>query len=149
MTDRRDHRKSGANTGGRKPNGTFAPGNRGKPRGARHKATMAVQGLLNEATGRLTERAIELALGGDTVALRLCLERLCPSVKDAPVHFELGAIETAADAAKASSSIVAAMAKGEITPSEASGAMAVVDSFRRTLEVAELETRIAALEARK
>ena len=38
-------RKNGANTG-RRPNGTFGPGNPGKPKGVRHKSTLAAQELL-------------------------------------------------------------------------------------------------------
>ncbi len=40
----------------------------------------------------ITQKAVDLALGGDSTALRLCLERLAPARKDAPVSFELGAV---------------------------------------------------------
>ncbi len=36
-----DNRNNGTKTAGRNPNGTFAAGNPGRPRGARHKATLA------------------------------------------------------------------------------------------------------------
>jgi len=32
--------------------------------------------LLDGETEQLTRKAVELALGGDTIALRLCLERI-------------------------------------------------------------------------
>ena len=35
------------------------------------------------------QRAVELALAGDTNALRLCLDRLAPPRKDAPVQFAM------------------------------------------------------------
>jgi hypothetical protein len=45
--------------------------------------------------------------------------------------------------------IVAAVADGEITPSEAQALAGMVETFRRTLETEELERRLAALEASK
>src|SRR5687767_14502104 len=61
----------------RKP-GTFQPGNPGKKPGSRNRATLAALALLEGERDALTRKAIELALGGDTVALKLCLERLLP-----------------------------------------------------------------------
>lgn len=66
----------------------------------------------------LTRKAVEMALGGDTVALRLCLERLMPPRKDRPVAVPLQQIASAEDAAKAAGAVLAAVAAG-ITPSEA------------------------------
>ncbi len=44
--------------------------------GARHRSTLAAEALLDGETEQLTRKAVELALGGDTIALRLCLERI-------------------------------------------------------------------------
>jgi hypothetical protein len=71
-------RKSGVNTGHRDADGRFAPGNPGKPRGTRHKATLAALALLSGEAEGLTRKAVELALAGDVTALRLCIERLVP-----------------------------------------------------------------------
>jgi len=69
----------------------------GRPVGARHKATMAVQVLLDGEAERLTRKAVELALAGDMGALRLCLERILPPRKDVPVTLPVPQIETATD----------------------------------------------------
>ena len=98
---------TGGNNGqktGRDASGRFAEGNPGRPRGARHKATQAALALLDGEAEALTRRAVELALEGDTTALRLCLERIAPPRKDAPIQFDLPPMETAADAAKAAAS---------------------------------------------
>ncbi|MDM7970700.1 MAG: hypothetical protein QUV10_13880 [Paracoccaceae bacterium] len=137
-------RKSGRNT-----DGTFGPGNPGKPKGARHKATQAALALLDGEAEALTRQAVTMALGGDTTALRLCLERIAPPRKDAPVNFPLPAMQTAADAAKAAGAVLAAVAEGELTPTEGAHIMALVETYRRTLETSELETRLAALEGAK
>ena len=83
------NRNSGENTDGRNPDGTFADGNPGKPKGARNRATRAVQDLLDVQTEALTQAAVNKALEGDTAALRLCLERICPARKDTPVQFDI------------------------------------------------------------
>jgi hypothetical protein len=56
-------------------------------------------------------------------------------------------VETARDAAAAAGAVAEAVAMGELTPAEATPMMALVEAFRRALETAELETRVAALEA--
>jgi len=131
---------------GRNADGKFGSGNPGKPRGTRHKATQAVLELLDGQAQALTQRAVELALDGDTVALRLCLERLAPPRRDAPVEFTLNPMKIAQDAALAAAAVLQAVAGGELTPLEATQIMGLIDSFRRVLETTELEARVAALE---
>jgi hypothetical protein len=135
------NRKSGRNT-----DGTFAAGNPGKPKGTRHKATQAALALLDGEAEALTRKAVEMALDGDGAALRLCLERIAPPRRDAPVQFDLPRMETARDAAKAAGAVLEAVALGELTPTEGAHIMALVETYRRTLETTELEARVAALE---
>jgi len=134
-------RKSGRNT-----DGTFGPGNPGKPKGTRHKATRAVLALLDGEAEALTRQAVTMALGGDATALRLCLERIAPPRKDFAVTFDLPRMETARDAAKAAGAVLGAVADGDLTPTEGAHIMALVETYRRTLETTELESRLAALE---
>jgi hypothetical protein len=61
----------------------------GPPAGSRHRTTRAVEALLDGEAEGLTRKAVEMALAGDTVALRLCLERLVPPRKDRPVALAL------------------------------------------------------------
>jgi hypothetical protein len=131
---------------GRDTAGRFAAGNTGRPAGARNRTTMAVLELLEGQAEALTQRAVDLALAGDTTALRLCLERVAPPRKDAPVEFALPQMKTARDAAEAAGAVLQAVSEGDLTPAEGAQVMGLVDSFRRTLEVTELEARVAALE---
>lgn len=134
---------------GRNTDGTFTPGNPGKPRGARHATTRAVEELLQGQAEGLTNKAIELGLEGDMAALRLCLERIAPPRKDTPVEFALPSMQSAHEAAEAAQAVLRAVSEGELTPLEATSIMGLVETYRRTLETSELETRIAALEATK
>lgn len=132
---------------GRNADGTFGPGNPGKPKGTRHKATRAALALLDGEAEALSRKAVELALEGDTTALRLCLERIAPPRKDAPIQFNLPTMRSAADAAKAAGAIIEAVALGDLTPTEGAHIMGLVETYRRTLELSELEVRVEALEA--
>jgi len=63
---------------GRQTGGRFASGNnigRGRSEGSRNKASLVVDALLDGEAETLTRKAIELALAGDTVALKLCMGR--------------------------------------------------------------------------
>jgi hypothetical protein len=135
-------RKNAANTRG-KP---FGAGNPGKPKGARHKTTLAIEALLDGEAEELTRVAIEKAKAGDMIALRLCLDRLAPARKDRHISFAFPKIEQAADAVKASLAIVEAVAAGEITPSEAGELTRVLESYARILETADHEERLKRLE---
>ena len=54
----------------------------GRPRGARNKATIAAEALLDGEAEAITRKAIELAKTGDITAIRLCLERIIPARRD-------------------------------------------------------------------
>src|SRR5215204_7675724 len=138
-------RKYASNTRGR----PFQPGNPGKPRGARHKTTLAIDNLLDGDAENLTRKAIEMALSGDTVALRLCLDRLAPVRKDRPVTFALPKIETTADLPKASAALLEAVASGELTPSEAAELGKLVEAHVRAIEATELQVRLKRLEGQR
>ncbi|NHQ74186.1 hypothetical protein HAT86_06870 [Roseovarius gahaiensis] len=132
---------------GRNADGTFGPGNPGKPKGTRHKATQATLALLEGEAEALSRKAIEVALEGDTVALRLCLERIAPVRRDAPVQFDLPPMQSAIDAAKAAGAVLDAVALGDLTPTEGAHIMSLLEAYRKTLETSELEIRLSALES--
>lgn len=127
--------------------GKFARGNPGRPKGARHKTTLAIEALLEGQGEALTQKAVEMALEGDTTALRLCLERIAPARKDSPVNFDLPDIKDAHDAAEAARAVLGAVSDGQITPLEGAQVIGLVEQYRRVLETTELERRVSALEA--
>lgn len=137
---------------GRDQAGRFTPGASGnpsgKPRGTRHRTTMAIEAMLEGQHEALTNAAIDKALTGDPTALRLCLDRLAPPRKDAPISFDLPAVVTVSDAVGASTAVLAAVAAGEVTPDEAGRVMALLTAHRSIVETGDLEGRIAALETK-
>ena len=136
---------------GRKTDGTFAPGNAlgGRTPGSRHKVTLAIEALLEGQHEALTQKAIDKALEGDGMALRLCLDRLAPARKDAPISFALPPIVTAGDTVTASAALLDAVAGGDVTPDEAGRVMALLTAHKALVETGDLEMRIAALEAKR
>lgn len=131
---------------GRNTDGTFARGNAGRPKGARNKKTVAIAALLEGQSEELTQTAISKALEGDSTALRLCLDRIAPAPKDVAVSFAMPRMNNALDAAKAAGSVLNAVSDGELTPIEATRVMGLIDSYRRVLELTDIEHRLQALE---
>jgi Family of unknown function (DUF5681) len=107
----------------------------GKPKGALNHATRAAQMLLDGESDAITRKCIEMALAGDSTALRLCLERLVPPRKDRPISFALPKLESADDAAAAMAAIAEGVANGELTPLEARDVAAIVESFVKVREL--------------
>ena len=111
-----------------------------------NKKTLAIESLLEGQAEALTQTAISKALEGDGLALRLCMERIAPAPKDKSVSFPLPDMTDAMDASKAASSVLTAVSEGELTPIEGTRVMGLIDSYRRTLELTEIEERLQALE---
>ena len=132
---------------GRNTAGQFAAGNTGRPKGSRNKANIAIESLLQGQAEALTQKAVTKALDGDSMALKLCMERIAPAPKDKPVSFNLPKMKNAMDASEAAGSVLTAVSAGELTPIEATRVMGIIDSYRRTLELTEIEQRLQALEA--
>ena len=103
----------------------------GRPKGARNRSTIAAELLLDGEAKALTRKAIDLALGGDTTALRLCLERLVPPKKDRAIALTLPAIRGPEDLQQANAEVLAAVAEGRITPSEAREVMGLIENCRK------------------
>ena len=133
--------KNGRNTAGK-----FTLGNSGRPKGARNKKTLAIESLLEGQAEALTQTAISKALDGDSMALRLCMERIAPAPKDNPAAFILPQMNNALDASQAAGSVLTAVSQGNLTPIEATRVMGLIDSYRRTLELTEIESRLKVLE---
>jgi Family of unknown function (DUF5681) len=133
--------------------GRFEPGRSGnpggRPAGSRNRTTVALELLLDGEAENLTRKAVEMALTGDTTAMRLCMDRIYPARKDTPVSFDMPKLETAADAVKAMAAIIGAVASGDLTPVEANELSKLVDTFTRAIEAHDLDERIRRLETMK
>lgn len=134
---------------GRKQDGRFSQGQSGnpagKPKGTRHKATQAAMILLEGETEALTRKAVELALNGDTTALKLCLDRIAPTLKPtlSPINLNMPQPDNLADTARA---FITASSNGDLAPDVAVQLVAAVANIARIEEVELLKYRLSALE---
>lgn len=118
----------------------------GRPRGARNRATTALQAILDGDAEVILRKATEMAQAGDPTALRLCLDRIIPARKDRHVTFDMPAITSRKDLPKATAALLEAVAAGDITPSEAADVAKTVDAHVRALSMAEVYERLEKLE---
>ena len=136
---------------GRTAEGHFVKGqsgnSAGRPPGCRNHATRTAEILLDGEAEALTRKAVTLALDGDALALRLCLDRVIAPRRDRPVQFTLPPIADVADAANTMAALTSAVAEGTLTPAEGVAVAKMVDTYVRTLEASDFDRRLKALEA--
>lgn len=117
----------------------------GRPRNTGQVAKL--RALLEPDAPKLLEKAKELALEGDGVMMRLCLERLVPPVKTRDDPIDIPGLKDAATLKEKGDAIINALAEGYIGPSEAAALMQMLGAQARVIEVDDIEQRLAALEA--
>ncbi len=88
----------------------------GKPAGAKDKRT-ELRNLLRPHAERLFQKTVDLALAGDTTALRLCLDRLCPALK--PQAEPISLDTTGNDVTTLAAEVFRAATAGELALDEA------------------------------
>jgi hypothetical protein len=118
----------------------------GRPRGSRNRATLLMESLLADDAEAIGRKAIAMAKQGDMAAIRLCMDRLSPVRKGEPVAFELPPLDKPADSVAAAAEIVAAVAAGELTPSEAADLAKVVDVYVLAIATKAFDERLTKLE---
>ena len=128
----------------------FVKGQSGNPAGRpprfRSRSTRAAEIMLDGEAEALTRTAVDLALGGDATALRLCLERVIAPRRERPVQLALPPIRNMADVADAMAAITAAVARGGVTPGEAAELAKLVDTSVRAIEASDFDKRLTLLE---
>ena len=118
----------------------------GRPRGSRNRTTILMQDLLAGRAEAIGQKLVELAENGDITAIRICMDRLAPAGREETVDVGLPPIEKPADSVAAAQAIVAAVAAGDITASEAAGLAKVVDIYVRAVETKGFDERLTKLE---
>ena len=140
----REIQKIPRNKGGRFAKG-ISGNPAGKPKGTLHKATQAAMVLLDGEAEQLTRKAVELALNGDVTALRICMDRIAPSLKStAPmINLDIPPPDNLTDTAKA---FVYGASNGDIAPDIAAQMVSAVASVARVEEMEHIKQRLESLE---
>ena len=121
----------------------------GKPTGARPKVLLALDALGEGRAEDIIRAMSDRAAQGDTAAAQIILSRVWAPRRGRPTPLSLPSVRTAADTTAALGAVVAAIADGTLTPEEAHAVAGVLETHRKSVETADLERRIAALENAK
>ncbi len=100
--------------------------------------------LLEPHAKVLVKKAVQLALEGDTTALRLCLDRIIPTIKtkDEPIKLDC----LTGTLTEQGQVIIQAMGSGSLVPSEAAAMLQALAAQARIKELDVLEQRLRTLE---
>jgi hypothetical protein len=74
-------------------------------------------------------------------ALRLCLERLVPPCREAPVSLDLPPLETRADTGHVLAFLLAEVGRGKLTLGEAEKLARLVSEYHKAVQLTEMEER--------
>lgn len=115
----------------------------GRPKGLKDKRT-ELRSLFQPHATKLIEQVVSLALKGDTTALRLCLDRICPPLKPQSEPVTTHAAGTLAERAE---QIFVAATTGELTPDAAHDLMMLIQMQAKVEEVETMKAEIAEIKA--
>lgn len=124
--------------------GRWKPGSSGNPKG-RPPTSERLRELLDPHKEDLVEILVSRALEGDISALRLCMERLAPPVKERPLiktDLRLKSCDS-----ETSLTLINKVLEGEISISEAKAIFEFFKAHLKINEADDLLKRIEALEA--
>jgi Family of unknown function (DUF5681) len=134
----------------KKGTGRFAKGTSGnpsgRPPGSRNQSTLLMEALLEAEGEQLTRKVIELALQGDILAMKLCLDRVFPARKDRPIQLSLPPVADLEKVASTMSKVVEAIGNGSITPGEGETLANVLAVQKDVLRTENVERRVEQLE---
>jgi hypothetical protein len=119
----------------------------GRPAGSRNRATLLAEQLLDGEAAAVTKKVLEMALSGDVVAVRLCLDRIIAPRRERPVQLALPAVRDAGDLGTAMAAVAGAAAHGMITPAEACELSHMLETYMRAVAAGDFERRLKQLEA--
>jgi hypothetical protein len=117
----------------------------GKPKGAKDKRT-ELRELLKPHAAKLVQKVVDLALAGDVSALRICIDRIIPPVRENRISIALPVVKDVAGCTAAQAKVLKAVTAGELLPGEAESLSALIEHQRRGLESHDLAARLLALE---
>ena len=113
----------------------FQPGQSGnpagRPPGSRNHKTIALEEAFEEHVEDILKEVVGRAKEGEKNAMRLCMERMLAPKRERPVAIDLPVIETPADARKALAVVTAELAEGDLTITEATRLIGLIQRMLR------------------
>ena len=128
----------------------FQPGKsgnpKGRPKGSRNKSTLLLEALLDEQSAEVTRKCVDLALAGDSSALRLVMERILPPRKFRTVEIDLPVTKNVDDLLIAQDAVMQAASSAELTLDEANQFFVLLEAKRKAMETLDLAARLQKIE---
>ena len=125
------------------------PAGPGRPPGLRNKTSQLLDTIAGEGTEKVIRTVQEKAEKGDMYAAALMLARTWPRRRGRPVQLDLPSAADTGGLVAAQAAVIAAMAKGDISPDEAASVASVLETQRRSIETHDHERRIRELENKR
>ena len=131
-------------------NGKFIKGYSGNPagrvRGSKNTVTKLAENLLEDNAEKIASKAVELALKGDTVCIKLVLDKLLPTKRERDLNLQLPQIKSASDLVLLQAHIIESVARGDLSASEGKALTEMVLQMKQTYELETLEKKLQKLE---
>ena len=124
----------------------MSPHPTGRPKGVPNKGTAIAKALIANKIEELVLKQIEIALNGNQVALKSCLQYGAPLSREAPIAIDLPDTKTAEGCLLAVDAAIAAMGRSQISIGDCQRIVAVIGLKLRFVETADLAERLATLE---
>jgi hypothetical protein len=119
----------------------------GRPLGARNKATLAAEKLIEGDVDMLTRGMLELAQSGEIKALRYCLDRIIPPLQTEKITFELPSIKSVEEIPAAIAAVISGVAAGKILHQHADVLLRLIATLQKSFGQTEYEQRLSFLES--
>lgn len=126
--------------------GQFKPGRSGNPAG-RPSGRATVRSLLDPKAPDLIRKAIEQAMAGDMVAMRMCLDRFDPPARQQIDPVEIPGFAEAATHVEKAQKVVDAVGTGAISPDTGAAVISVIAGAAAIKQDDQLVAEIEALKA--
>jgi hypothetical protein len=127
----------------------FQPGNKygcGRPPGSRNQVASKSQTILEEHEEILIKKCVHMALQENVTALRLCIERLEPILRQRTPRFKMPSLTSMAGVDAASGAVINGVARGRLTTEQGEAFTEMLEGRRKIIETAQFEGRLKALE---
>lgn len=125
----------------------WKPGQSGNP-GGRKPGAELVRLLLEPKRKELIDKAVSMALAGDSTALRICIDRLAPPPRAESPSVVIAGLADGATLTDKANAILAAAGRGDLSPDAASTLLQAMAAACKVAEFDDFEKRIDALESK-
>ncbi len=119
---------------------------KGRSKGSRNKATLAALALLEGDLEAITQVCVDKAKEGDMMAVKLILDKVIPNAKERRLSVKLPQVEGVANIPAVLAAVLESVSNGELTPGEGQTITAMLETYRKGVELNDIEARLKALE---